>query len=441
MESSPDFKKVFSTFRSLSETSKGLENSKTKPARCVRLSAHVGFDSLPDQLVNKSIQNGFVFNILCIGETGIGKSTLMDSLFNTKFDSVPNPHNLKKVELNANSYELYENNVKLKLTIIETVGYGDQINKENSFKDLEDYIDAQFEYYLQEELKIKRSILTYQDSRIHVCLYFICPTGHGLKPLDLICMKRLDKKVNIIPIIAKADCVSKHDLEVFKSKVNKEIEVHELNIYQFPVDDESIANVNAENNNLLPFTVVGSIDYSLIEDKSVRCREYPWGIVEVENESHSDFIRLRDMLIRTNMEDMRDKTHNVHYEMFRRRRLHELGFDDNESAMMNFNFQVACKNKKAAYLEQMKKREDDARKSLIAKTREAEHELKKTEDEIHGHYELLKKEYTQDKARLDEEERILDSEIRDFQEIRMKMPHTSQFQSIYNLTLKRNKKK
>lgn len=35
--------------------------------RNLKLSGHVGFDSLPDQLVNKSVQNGFVFNIICIG--------------------------------------------------------------------------------------------------------------------------------------------------------------------------------------------------------------------------------------------------------------------------------------------------------------------------------------------------------------------------------------
>lgn len=36
--------------------------------RNLKLSGHVGFDSLPDQLVNKSVQNGFIFNILCIGK-------------------------------------------------------------------------------------------------------------------------------------------------------------------------------------------------------------------------------------------------------------------------------------------------------------------------------------------------------------------------------------
>ena len=35
--------------------------------RNLKLGGHVGFDSLPDQLVNKSVQSGFSFNILCIG--------------------------------------------------------------------------------------------------------------------------------------------------------------------------------------------------------------------------------------------------------------------------------------------------------------------------------------------------------------------------------------
>ena len=37
--------------------------------RSLKLGGHVGFDSLPDQLVNKSVQSGFSFNILCIGKT------------------------------------------------------------------------------------------------------------------------------------------------------------------------------------------------------------------------------------------------------------------------------------------------------------------------------------------------------------------------------------
>lgn len=64
-----------------------------------------------------------------------------------------------------------------------------------SYKPVLDYIDTQFGRYLEEELKIKRSLFNYHDTRIHVCLYFITPTGHSLKSLDLVTMKKLDSKV------------------------------------------------------------------------------------------------------------------------------------------------------------------------------------------------------------------------------------------------------
>ena len=89
----------------------------------------------------------------------------MDSLFNTNFDSLQANHRESNVKLNSHTYELEESGVKLKLTLCDTVGYGDQVNKEDSFKPIVDHIDAQYELFLQEELKIKRNINSYHDSR------------------------------------------------------------------------------------------------------------------------------------------------------------------------------------------------------------------------------------------------------------------------------------
>lgn len=66
-----------------------------------------------------------------IGETGLGKSTLMDTLFNTKFEGDPASHSQPGVQLKSSTYDLQESNVNLKLTIVSTVGFGDQINKED----------------------------------------------------------------------------------------------------------------------------------------------------------------------------------------------------------------------------------------------------------------------------------------------------------------------
>lgn len=50
----------------------------------------------------------------------------------------------------------------------------------------------------------------------------------------------------------------------------------------------------------------------------------------MENENHCDFVKLREMLIRTNMEDLRETTHLIHYELYRRHKLEEMGFSDSE---------------------------------------------------------------------------------------------------------------
>ena len=250
----------------IAESLMTVMNGNQETPRPLKLGGHVGFDSLPDQLVNKSVQSGFSFNILSIGETGVGKSTLADSLFNTSFDSSAESHTEAGVRLKAHTYELQESNVNLKLTLVDTVGYGDQINKQDSFGSIVDYIDSQFEAYLQEELKIKRNLPGYHDTRVHVCLYFITPNGHGLKSIDLVCMKKLDQKVNIIPIIAKADTINKAELAKFKSKIMNELKSNGVSIYQFPLDDETVAEANKENNQHLPFAVVGSNEFVKVKN-------------------------------------------------------------------------------------------------------------------------------------------------------------------------------
>ena len=58
-----------------------------------------------------------------------------------------------------------------------------------------------------------------QDTRIHCALYFISPTGHSLRPIDVIVMKKLSEVVNVVPVIAKADSLTLEERESFKQKV------------------------------------------------------------------------------------------------------------------------------------------------------------------------------------------------------------------------------
>ena len=66
----------------------------------------------------------------------------------------------------------------------------------------------------------------------------------------------------------------------------------------------------------IPFAVIGANAMVEIAGKKVRGRQYPWGIVDIENADHCDFIKLRTMLI-THMQDLQEVTHDLHYENFR----------------------------------------------------------------------------------------------------------------------------
>ena len=70
-----------------------------------------------------------------------------------------------------------------------------------------------------------------------------------------------------------------------------------------------------------PFAVSASTTALYANDSEVRGRQLPWGRVEVDNPDHSDFVLLRNLLIRTHMQDLIETTNNVHYEHYRRQHL------------------------------------------------------------------------------------------------------------------------
>ncbi|XP_013413967.1 septin-7 isoform X2 [Lingula anatina] len=300
------------------------------------LDGYVGFANLPNQVYRKSVKRGFEFTLMVVGQSGLGKSTLINTLFLTDLYSADYPgpsYRIKKtVQVETTQVLLKEGGVQLRLTVVDTPGFGDAVDNSNCWQPVTDYIDSKYEEYLNAESRVNRK--TMPDNRVHCCLYFITPSGHGLKPLDVEFMKRLHDKVNIIPMIAKADTMTPDECREFKKTILNEIAQHKIKIYEFPeCDDEEENKLQKKLKDRVPFAVVGSNTLVSVGGKTVRARQYPWGIVEVENLEHNDFLALRNMLVRTHLHDLKDVTNNVHYENYRYNKLASVATKGKEKAV------------------------------------------------------------------------------------------------------------
>jgi septin 7 len=95
----------------------------------------------------------------------------------------------------------------------------------------------------------------------------------------------------------------------------------------------------------IPFAVVGSDHLvSAPDGREVRGRAYPWGVVEVDNEEHCDFVKLRQMLVRTYMEELREHTNNVLYENWRSEKLLSMGMAQDHSVFKEVKSVLALRH-------------------------------------------------------------------------------------------------
>lgn len=267
--------------------------------------SHVGFDSITQQIEKKLLKRGFQFNVMCVGQTGLGKSTLINTIFashlvDSKGRMTPQEPIRQTTEIQAVTHIIEENGVRLRLNIVDTPGYGDLVNNDRCWDPIVKYIKDQHSAYLRKELTAQRERYI-QYTRIHCCLYFISPTGHSLKPIDIVVLKKLSETVNVVPVIAKADSLTLEERQLFKDRIKEEFAFHNIRMYPYENEeyDSEEAAMNAQIKSIIPFAVVGSERNINVNGKTVRGRQNRWGTINVEDERHCEFVYLRDFLTRT----------------------------------------------------------------------------------------------------------------------------------------------
>nr|XP_036871935.1 septin-7-like [Manis javanica] len=210
----------------------------------------------------------------------------------------------------------------------------------------------------------------------------------------MLSLKRLHEKVNIISLIAKADTLTREECQQFKKQIRKEIQEHKIKIYEFPESDEEENKLVKKIKDRLPLAVVGSNTIIEFNGERMRGRQCPWGAAEIENGEHCDFTSLRNMLIRTHTQDLKDVTNNVHYENYWSRKLAAMTYNgvdnDKNKGQLTKSPLAQMEEEKRAHVAKMKKMEMEMEQVFEMMVKEKIQELD-SEPELQRHHEQMKK--------------------------------------------------
>ncbi|CAG8612714.1 13015_t:CDS:2 [Racocetra fulgida] len=265
-------------------------------------------------------------NLMVVGFSSLGKTSFIRMLFDTlgrlKEDIEPPASLSKRAETAqdaeaARTKELYsftldieEEGEKISLTLVDCPGF---------VRDNELRLDVQ----VTEETKVKRNPKA-QDSQIHACLYFIDNTNNGLTDKDIRILKRLTARVNVIPIVAKADLLTTTQLANLKKAINRDIKQYQIPVFDFPVDEEDgseseVVEAFADIQTQIPFSIIAPEDAELTDpstSEKILGRQYAWGVIDCLNPKHCDFVVLRNVLLSSHRKLFKDITLELFYEQY-----------------------------------------------------------------------------------------------------------------------------
>lgn len=225
----------------------------------------------------------------------------------------------------ANDKSLRDPNQEEEETILFNLltahGIGENLDDSLCFNEITMYLEQQFDIVLAEETRIRRNP-RFEDTRVHIALYFIEPTGHRLREVDVELMKQISRYTNVLPIISKADTLTKDELSEFRKNIMDDIQRFHVPVYKFEVDPDDDDLETIEENqalaNLQPFAVVCS---DVKNERGDYVREYPWGTLSINDEQVSDLHVLKNVLFGSHLQEFKDTTQTLLYENYRAEKL------------------------------------------------------------------------------------------------------------------------
>ena len=232
-----------------------------------------------------------------------------------------------------------------------------------------------------QENKVKRNPKAV-DTQVHACLYVLDPAKRALDEYDIRILSRLSQRVNVIPVIGKADTLTSAQRSRFKPTIIHDVyTTHKIPLYGLPEDDDDEEEEEEENdetdqqdntsedkdatakengqegnkknkNNtlddflsqfnyeqedeetqafidylrLIPFAVIAYEDDpetgEPVEIDDIKIgRDYGWVKIDCLSDQYSDFVALKTLLLSSHRRILQSETLERYYEQYRTERL------------------------------------------------------------------------------------------------------------------------
>lgn len=251
-----------------------------------------------------------LFTTMLVGPTGCGKTSFINSLFDQQLVEISDSR--KQETFNVYVSDIDMEGLRRKISIVDTPGLGASMNDGYVHESIVIYLRKQFCKFLTEETKINRNPNA-EDTRVHALIYFIPSRCGGLRLADIRFLKKVDKLVNLILVISKADTLTQNELKAFKENVNNQVKKNEIRIFNFNKESLNDNDVGLELQKKQPFSII-SFDSLKSE---INNRVYPWGTPGTMNIEHCDFKILREIILSSYTDILIEETSEELYENYR----------------------------------------------------------------------------------------------------------------------------
>ncbi|KAI7882711.1 cell division/GTP binding protein [Lichtheimia hyalospora FSU 10163] len=327
------------------------------------------------------------FNVMVVGSAGVGKTSFVKTLLaalktempKKKRDSAVGPSESdmckdpthgplsKTLAPYTISSSIEVDGDKVMLTVIDTPGFYDDFRVDKQLHDILGYIEHQFDLTLAEENKVKRNPKA-SDTQVHACLYLLDPIKPALGEYDIRILTQLSKRVNVIPVVSKADNLTAAQRRRLKPSIIHDIyNKHKIPLYGMPEDESEEEEEDSDDNNdtkgndnattsatgsleefldqfdydnedeetqtfidylrMVPFTTIAYEDdpdtgAPLAMKNGINIgRDYGWVQIDCLSDKFSDFAALKTMLLSTHRRILQSETIERYYEQYRTERL------------------------------------------------------------------------------------------------------------------------